>query len=44
MSEVGIQVVEKEPLRTWSQIKWWRISICLEQAEIAGELDREQAA
>lgn len=45
MSVVGIQVVEKEPACMWSRIKWWQISICLEQAEIAGEFDnREKAA
>ena len=44
ISSVGIHVVENDLGWTWSRIKWWWISICFERAEIAEEVEREQAA
>ena len=44
ISPVGIHVVEKEPSWTWEQIKWWRISMCFERADTAGDRDSAQAA
>ena len=44
ISAVGIHVVRKEPSCTCARMKWWRISMCLERAEMAMEFEREQAA
>ena len=44
ISSVGTQVVENDPSCTKELMKWCQMSICLEQAEIAGEWESAQAA
>ena len=43
ISEVGIQLVQKVLLEIWSQIKWCRMSMCLEREVIDELFARAQA-